>query len=86
MIKTGCIFANIPEVLVNVRSGLSQFERRGGKVYFESENKIQKWMYQNKMISLPRMLCNITIRFCVQILFPNKLRTFFFLHIFHSKR
>ena len=85
MIKEGCVLANIPEVLVNVRSGLDQFERRGGKKYFTSEKEIQVWMMKNKLISFPRMIINILIRFFVQLLISNKIRTFLFIHIFHSK-
>lgn len=85
MIREGCVLENITEILVNVRSGLDQFERRGGKKYFESEKEIQVWMMKNKLISLPRMIINILIRFVVQILISNKIRTFLFIHIFHSK-
>lgn len=37
----GCKFANIPDILVNVRSGADQYARRGGRKYFESEKGIQ---------------------------------------------
>ena len=34
MMERGCVFANLPDVLVNMRSGLDQYGRRGGKKYF----------------------------------------------------
>ena len=35
----GCQFANLPEVLVNVRVGKEMYQRRGGWKYFLSEAK-----------------------------------------------
>ncbi len=46
-----CIFANIPDIAVNVRSGADQYARRGGKKYFESEIGIKKLMLENGMIT-----------------------------------
>ena len=45
MMENGCVFANLPVVLVNMRSGLDQYERRGGLKYFKSEAKLQYYMY-----------------------------------------
>ena len=86
MIQAGCAFANLPEILVNVRSGLEQFERRGGRKYFDSEKEIQKWLFKNKRISYLKMKKNILIRFIVQILLPNSVRGFLFKNIFHKNR
>lgn len=36
-----CKFANVPDVLVNVRSGADQYARRGGRMYYESEKGIK---------------------------------------------
>jgi glycosyltransferase involved in cell wall biosynthesis len=49
MMERGCVFANLPDVLVNMRSGLDQYGRRGGKKYFDSEIGIKKLMLEKGM-------------------------------------
>lgn len=74
----GYKFANIGETLVNVRVGDAMYARRGGVKYFLSEIKLQKFMLEKKMISLPRYLLNVSQRFILQIMMPNRLRSWFF--------
>lgn len=69
-----CIFANLPEVLVQVRVGKEMYARRGGGKYFKSEEKIQRLMLQNGLISVPRYLVNVGERLIIQVLMPNALR------------
>lgn len=75
MIQHGFRFANVPESIVNVRTGDEMSSRRGGKAYFRSEKDIQKYMYDNGMISLPRYLYNVAIRFGGEMLASNKMRS-----------
>ena len=78
MILAGCTFKNIPEVVVNVRSGYDQFARRGGLKYYKDVLKFNRWMYEKKLISLPRMVYNDCVRGVVQFLLPNSIRTFIY--------
>lgn len=78
MILAGCTFKNIPEVVVNVRSGYDQFARRGGLKYYKDVLKFNCWMYEKKLISLPRMVYNDCVRGLVQFLLPNSIRTFIY--------
>lgn len=71
-------FANVPDVLVNVRVGKDMYQRRGGWKYFKSEAKLQRFMFKNKVISFTTCLCNIFIRFGVQVIMPNWMRGFVF--------
>ena len=71
-------FANVPDVLVNVRVGKDMYQRRGGKKYFLSEAKLQKYMLDHKIIGPGTYLMNVGKRFIVQILLPNKLRGWVF--------
>lgn len=66
--------ANLPETLVKVRVGADLYQRRGGKRYFESEKKIQKYMLDNHLIGYPRYFMNVLIRLVLQVLMPNWLR------------
>lgn len=78
MLEDECVFANTGTVLVNFRSGADMYSRRGGKKYFKSESSLQKYMLDKKIISFPRYLINVTERFIIQVLMPNKLRGFVF--------
>lgn len=74
----GAVFANIPEILVNVRVGKEMYQRRGGWKYFSSEAKLQKWMLQQKMIGFGTYVINVAKRLIVQVLLPNRLRSWVF--------
>ncbi len=74
MMERGCVFANLPDVLVNMRSGPEQYGRRGGKKYFDSEIGIKKLMLQKGMITPKEYLINYIERFVIQLMLPNKLR------------
>lgn len=78
MMMAGCRFANVPNVLVNVRSGADQYARRGGKKYFDSEIGIKKLMLKNGMITRTQFAINYVKRFVVQLLLPNRVRGWVF--------
>lgn len=76
--QSGLVFANIADTLVYVRVGSEMYQRRGGLQYFKSEAGIQKYMLDNKMISIPRYLINVSERLILQILMPNCIRGWIF--------
>ncbi|MBE6965549.1 MAG: glycosyltransferase [Ruminococcaceae bacterium] len=78
MYENNCVFANTGTTLVNVRVGKEMYQRRGGIKYFESEAKLQKYMYDKKIIGFATFISNVTKRFIVQLLLPNKIRGFVF--------
>lgn len=78
MLLAGAVFYNIQEVIVNVRVGLNMYSRRGGWAYFKSEYLLQKYMWDNDVISGVRFIINVLIRFIVQVAMPNKVRAFVF--------
>lgn len=78
MMMAGCRFANIPNVLVNVRSGADQYARRGGKKYFDSEIGIKKLMLDNGLISHKEYITNYIQRFIIQLMLPNSVRGWVF--------
>lgn len=85
MMLANCKFANLPDVLVNVRSGLDQYSRRGGIKYFKSEIGIKRLMLKKGLISYPIYLKNYIMRFIVQILMPNKIRGWIFRNLARTK-
>lgn len=78
MMELGCVFANLPDVLVNMRSGLDQYGRRGGMKYFKSEIGIKKLMLEKGMINRKEYFLNYIQRFIIQLLLPNTFRGWVF--------
>ena len=78
MMMNKSVFANIPDVAVNVRSGADQYARRGGKKYFDSEIGIKKLMLKNGMITKTQFAVNYVQRFIIQLMLPNSVRGWVF--------
>lgn len=78
MMEQGCVFANLPHILVNMRSGIDQYGRRGGMKYFKSEIGIKKLMLNKGMITRTQFVVNYVERFIIQLLLPNTIRGWVF--------
>ena len=78
LLLAGGSFANVPETLVMVRVSEEMYARRGGWKYFQSEARLQKYMYRQRIITFPQYCVNVMKRFIVQLLLPNKLRGWVF--------
>lgn len=74
MYLEGLQFANVPEILVNVRVGEDMYRRRGGWKYFRSEAGLQNYMLRHKVIGFGTYVMNVAKRLIVQVLLPNTLR------------
>lgn len=86
MLLAGYKFKNLPENLTYQRMSHDSYMRRGGLRYFKSEAALQMYMYKNKVISFVRLIINVSIRFIVQILFPNRLRKWVFKKFFRTNK
>ena len=78
MAAKGCKFGNLADILVNARTDKNLFERRGGWKYFKSNKAIAGKLLELGLISYPTYLFNMAVRFCVQVLMPNKVRSIFY--------
>lgn len=78
LVESGYKFYNYQKSLVNVRVGEDMYQRRGGKKYFRSEARLQKYMFDHKMISLHQYAYNVMIRWLVQVVMPNRIRGWVF--------
>ncbi len=78
MALDGCAMMNTGTILVNARVGKEMYNRRGGVKYFKSEAKLQKYMLDNKVIGIGTYFMNVSKRFVVQVLLPNKIRGWVF--------
>ena len=76
--QNGYKFYNIQDNLVNVRVGEEMYQRRGGWKYFKSEAKLQRYMLKHGVISFPKYLYNVLLRFAVQVMMPNRVRGWVF--------
>ena len=74
MLEHGCKFENVSYPLVNVRTGSDMSSRRGGWKYFRSEQMLQKYMLDKKVIGIPRYLYNVVLRFGGEYLATNSVR------------
>lgn len=72
----GCVFANVPEVVVYARTGKDMFKRRGGYKYFKSWKAIEEFKLNNGMTSKWQYLKTVMMRFGVQVLMPSSIRGF----------
>ena len=73
MYLSGAKFANIKDVLVNVRV-FDMANRRGGTKYYKSCVKLLKYMRKNRVISMFNYVKTCAIRFFGYVLLPNNLR------------
>ena len=78
MMLAGAKFANLPEILVDVRVGEEMYARRGGWKYFKSEARLMWWMFSHNINGFPLTLYNIAIRFVLQVCMPNGIRGYIF--------
>lgn len=78
MVQNGLTFENVNDDVVNVRTGLEMSSRRGGWKYFLSEKQMQRYLYDEGIISRFRYLYNVGIRFGGEIVLPNFLRNYLF--------
>ncbi len=74
MLIKGYKFANLPEILVYARTDENMYQRRGGYKYFLSWKAIEKFKLENGITKRPEYMKTLTMRFCVQVLTPNKVR------------
>ena len=73
MIQNGSTIENIPESLVNMRTGFSQLERRGGIRYMLNEIKFQKKLLDINFINYNEFMRNIFTRITIRIM-PSSIR------------
>jgi glycosyltransferase involved in cell wall biosynthesis len=81
----GCQFRNTSDILCYVRVGKDMYKRRGGLRYFKSEFRLQQFMLNNKIINFFEYIINIFIRFIIQVIMPDNIRSFFFRSIFRKR-
>lgn len=86
MLEAGCRFANVEEVLVDVRTDPDMYQnRRGGDAYYQSEKGIQDILLKDGIIDKATYLMNIMKRFLLQKAMTPSMRAFVFRMFARSK-
>jgi glycosyltransferase involved in cell wall biosynthesis len=78
MLKKGAVGYNLQRPLLYMRAGDEMYRRRGGFKYFLSSQRFQKYLYDSDVTGILGYLCNTSIRFVMQVIFPNRVRKFVF--------
>lgn len=78
MTAKGYHFANLKDILLNVRVDKAMYGRRGGFKYFKSNYAMSKKLCELGIISFPMHSFNTIVRFFVQVLMPNSVRSYFY--------
>jgi glycosyltransferase involved in cell wall biosynthesis len=73
MANCGCVFANIPDILVYVRL-VGVGGRRGGWKYFKNEMFMQNYLLKSHIISLPKYCWHVIEKFIIEVLMTAKMR------------
>ena len=76
MYLRGYKFANLPEIIVYARIDENMYQRRGGYKYFKAWKVLEKFKLENRITNKNEFIKTLAMRFCVQVLAPNKLRGF----------
>lgn len=85
LINQGFKIDNINETLVYMRVNKESYLRRGGFRHFKDQNIIFKYMRKIRMINFFEYTYNVLVRFVVSVLFPNRIRVFFYKKVLRRK-
>ncbi|MBD3378841.1 MAG: glycosyltransferase [Candidatus Omnitrophica bacterium] len=80
MIKAGCRFANLPEVLVTFRAGEDFIRRRGGIGYFRYDIAVMRYLKKTGVVGNLHFAANLVLRFLSRIS-PPRLRNLIYSEI-----
>lgn len=78
MAAKGYLMANVPDIVLNARVDAAMYGRRGGWKYFKSNFAMSQKLRELGLISWPTQLYSGLVRFCVQVLMPNSVRSLFY--------
>jgi len=78
MVAKGYKMTNLPDIVLNARVDTAMYGRRGGWKYFKSNLAMSQKLRELNLISWPVHTFNALVRFCVQVLMPNTVRSYFY--------
>ena len=78
MAAKGDVMASLADVVLNARVDRAMYGRRGGWKYFKSNYAMSSKLRELNLISWPTHAFNTGVRFGVQVLMPNAVRSYFY--------
>lgn len=84
MIGNGCGCANLPDVLLAMRTDPEIYGRRGGFNYFKYSYAVEKSKLNSGLTNKCKFLELISIKFIVQVIFTKKIRQLLYRKYLHS--
>lgn len=78
VIAKGYKTANVPDVVLDMRVDPALYGRRGGWNYFHMNKMVFDEMKNLGLLSFKDYYYTLSVRFCVQVLMPNWLRSMFY--------
>ena len=78
VIAKGYKTANLADILVDMRVNPAMYGRRGGLKYFKMNKRLFDEMRKLNLLSLKEYYYTLSVRFIVQVLMPNWLRSYFY--------
>lgn len=78
IIAKGYQTANVPDILVDMRVNAAMYGRRGGYNYFHMNKLLFDEMRRLGLLHYWEYFYTLSVRFCVQVLMPNWLRSMFY--------
>lgn len=85
LIAKGYQMRNIKDVCCIVRANAGMYSRRGGIAYFQNTWRIERFLLDQKIISLWQFCKNVAIRFAGTVLLPPELRRVVFVHFLRKR-
>ena len=78
LVAKGYEVQNLPDILVDMRVNSDMYGRRGGWNYFYMNKILFDKMRKLKLLNFKEYYYTLFVRFCVQVLMPNWLRSLFY--------
>lgn len=78
MAAKGYQMGNLPDIVLNARVDSAMYGQCGGWKYFKSNYAMSKKLRELHLIPRTTHAFNACIRFCVQVLMPNNVRSYFY--------
>lgn len=79
MLMDDCVFYNMPNTLLLMRSGLDLYKRRGGAAYLKAMVRFQKYLLNSNYITKHEYLLH-TLFHGIIIICPNRIRAYIYTH------
>lgn len=86
MMLDGCVFMNLPDILVNMRTSPEMYQRRGGLKYYKALQRLEKFKKDSNIVNYIGYTKNKVMRFIQCVMIPNNLRGWIYKKVLRKQR